>query len=55
LAAGTVAVLGNERAGLSHEVQVACDVLLSISGSGTLDSLNVSVAAGIVAHALAMR
>lgn len=48
----TVVVLGNERTGISRAVRARCASVLAISGSGALDSLNVSVAAGIVAHAL---
>jgi TrmH RNA methyltransferase len=51
-----VLVLGNERSGLSAAVQRRCARLLRIVGSGNIESLNVSVAAGILmAHAAAER
>jgi TrmH RNA methyltransferase len=40
-------VLGHERHGLSREVRNACQATLGIPGSQNIDSLNVSVAAGI--------
>jgi len=52
---GAVLVLGSEGAGLRPETRRACDTLLRIgggSGAGGLDSLNVSVAAGIAIHSL---
>lgn len=51
-----VLVLGNEREGLSPAVRRRCASLVRIPGSGRVDSLNVSVAAGILlAHAAAER
>lgn len=41
-------VFGSESQGVSNEVQKWCDATISIPGSGVIDSLNVSVAAGIV-------
>jgi RNA methyltransferase, TrmH family len=41
-------VLGNEQFGLSDEVRDCCDGLISIPGSGLVESLNVSVSAGIL-------
>lgn len=41
-------VLGHEREGMSPEVRKLCKVLVSIPGNETIDSLNVSVAAGIL-------
>jgi len=41
-------VLGNEQRGLSREVRELCDELVSIPGSGLVESLNVSVSAGIL-------
>jgi len=43
-------VLGNEEAGLSAEVAAACDRLVTISGGGAVESLNVSAAAAILIH-----
>jgi RNA methyltransferase, TrmH family len=51
-----VLVLGNERSGLSPAVRRRCAGLVRIPGSGRVDSLNVSVAAGILlAHAAGER
>jgi 23S rRNA (guanosine2251-2'-O)-methyltransferase len=47
-----VLVLGNEESGLSKGVREHCDRCVAISGNGKLDSLNVSVAAGICLAAL---
>ncbi|WP_338636741.1 23S rRNA (guanosine(2251)-2'-O)-methyltransferase RlmB [Spirobacillus cienkowskii] len=48
-----VAVLGNEGKGLRHEITKGCDYIVKIpGGQGTVDSLNVSVAAGILFHSL---
>ena len=41
-------VLGNEQHGLSDEVRACCDELISIPGSGLVESMNVSVSAGIL-------
>lgn len=43
-----VLVLGSEDKGISRNVRETCDVIISIPGTGELDSLNVSVAAGII-------
>jgi TrmH RNA methyltransferase len=51
----SVIVLGNERSGLSEDVQPLCDELVIIPGADKLDSLNVSVAAGILAYELHMQ
>ncbi|MCU0985265.1 MAG: RNA methyltransferase [Acetobacteraceae bacterium] len=45
-------VLGNEETGLSEATIAACAAKATIAGGGALDSLNVSVAAGILMHAL---
>jgi TrmH RNA methyltransferase len=45
-------VLGNEETGLGEATVKACAARVTIAGGGALDSLNVSVAAGILMHAL---
>lgn len=45
-------VLGNEEHGLSPAVARECEALVAIRGTGAVESLNVSVAAGILIHAL---
>lgn len=44
----TLYVLGNEVRGLSKSLRDQCDALVEIPMSGTKESLNVSVAAGII-------
>lgn len=46
----TVVVLGAEVTGMSNEIQKICDRNLCIAGTGKIESLNVSVAAGIIAN-----
>jgi len=41
-------VLGHEQRGLSREAEVQCDKMVRIAGSQQVESLNVSVAAGIL-------
>jgi TrmH RNA methyltransferase len=41
-------VLGNEEHGLAADVAAACSRLVTLPGSGKVESLNVSVAAGIL-------
>jgi TrmH RNA methyltransferase len=43
-----VVVMGNEQEGLSSRVKQRCDTLVRIPRKGPLQSLNVSVAAGII-------
>lgn len=50
-----VVVLGNEREGLSPRVKRRCDVLVRVPGGEALQSLNVSVAAGIILAELSRR
>ncbi|MET0384546.1 MAG: RNA methyltransferase [Polyangiales bacterium] len=45
--ARSLLVLGHEQHGLSREARAACQTTLRIAGSEHIDSLNVSVAAGI--------
>jgi TrmH family RNA methyltransferase len=49
---GTLVVMGNEQAGMTDAVTEACTHVLSIPIFGKADSLNISVAAGIVLYAL---
>ncbi len=46
--ARVVIVLGSERHGLAREVEQRCDALVHIPGTDAVESLNVSVAAGIL-------
>ncbi len=48
----TLCILGNEVKGISKALRNQCDVLLEIPMHGTKESLNVSVAAGIVLFSL---
>lgn len=41
-------VFGNEEHGLSPDVSAACTRLVTIPGSGTVESLNVSAAAAVL-------
>jgi 23S rRNA (guanosine2251-2'-O)-methyltransferase len=43
-------VLGSEGSGISRLLAEHCDRMLSIPSSGRLDSLNVSVAAGVLLY-----
>ena len=45
-----VLILGSEGRGLSESAREACDELVAIPMTGTVSSLNVSVAAGILFH-----
>jgi TrmH RNA methyltransferase len=49
----SVLVLGSERDGLTAAVRKRCHDFVQIPGSGVLDSLNVSVAAGVLLAACA--
>ena len=44
----TVLVFGNEQKGLSDRVKRRCNALINIPGKGDMQSLNVSVAVGIL-------
>jgi len=48
-----VLVLGNEREGLADRVRAQCDAIVAIRGSGSVESLNVAVAAGVLMSDLA--
>lgn len=43
-----VVVVGSEKEGLSAKVKKRCDLLVKVPGKGTMQSLNVSVAAAIL-------
>lgn len=43
-------ILGSEGSGISHLLKHTCDAIVSIPTQGKLDSLNVSVAAGILLY-----
>ena len=45
-------VLGNEEDGLSPQVLAACEQVVTLPGTGAVQSLNVSVTAGILIYAL---
>ncbi|MBL9187186.1 MAG: RNA methyltransferase [Opitutaceae bacterium] len=48
-------VLGNEEQGLAPDLAAACSRLVTIPGTGKIESLNVSVAAGVLLWELVMR
>ncbi len=43
-------IMGSEEKGMSREVKSFCDHLIHIPGKGNIDSLNVSVATGVVLY-----
>lgn len=45
-------VLGNEEQGVRPETEAACAARVTLPGSGAVESLNVSVAAAVLMHAL---
>lgn len=47
-------VMGSEGSGIRPLVRKKCDLTLSIPGTGEFDSLNVSVAAGIILHRVSL-
>lgn len=48
-------LLGNEEQGLARATLNQCDVILTLPGSGAVQSLNVAATAAIIAHALRPR
>ncbi|MBV9949464.1 MAG: RNA methyltransferase, partial [Myxococcales bacterium] len=48
-----ILVVGHEREGLGERVRAECQALVAVRGAGTMDSLNVAVAAGILLAAIA--
>ncbi len=51
----TLLVVGNERDGLGDRVRGACDGFVAVRGNGSIESLNVAVAAGILLAAMRKR
>ena len=49
-AAKSAIVMGSEGSGIAHLLREKCDVIASIPTRGKLDSLNVSVAAGVLLY-----
>jgi TrmH RNA methyltransferase len=43
-----ILVVGNEREGLGERVRAQCDAVVAVRGSGSVESLNVAVAAGVL-------
>ena len=53
---GNIAVvIGSEGKGISQKMKENCDFLISIPLYGKIDSLNASVAAGIILNEVAMQ
>ncbi len=50
-----VLVMGNEQEGLSPKVRRRCDAIVTIPTTGSMQSLNVSVAAGVILSELRRR
>ena len=48
-------ILGNEEAGLDPITMAACDEIVMIPGSGSVQSLNVAAAAAILIYLLTRR
>jgi TrmH RNA methyltransferase len=48
LRARGILVVGNEREGLGERVRAQCDAVVAVRGSGSVESLNVAVAAGVL-------
>ena len=51
----TCLVMGSEGSGISNLLQQKCDSIVSIPTCGKIDSLNVSVAAGVLLYELFAR
>jgi TrmH RNA methyltransferase len=49
---GIILVLGNEETGLPQEIKDHCPVMVRISGTGLMESLNVAQAAALFLHEL---
>jgi 23S rRNA (guanosine2251-2'-O)-methyltransferase len=46
----TALIMGSEGAGISRLLRETCDDMVSIPSKGKVDSLNVSVAAGVLLY-----
>ena len=46
----TILVVGNEQSGMSDQIKMMCDALVSIPMSGSADSLNIAVATSIMLY-----
>ena len=51
----TCIIMGSEGSGISQLLEKQCDTIVSIPTCGKIDSLNVSVAAGVLLYELCMR
>lgn len=51
----SILVLGNEREGIGDRIRAQCDAVVAIRGTGTVESLNVGVAAGVLMAQLTRR
>jgi tRNA G18 (ribose-2'-O)-methylase SpoU len=51
----TAILIGEERKGLSAAMRAMCDIEVRLPMSGKADSLNVSVAAGVMLYELVRR
>ncbi len=51
----TIIVIGSEQKGMSRGVRKACTALAKLGGSGAVQSLNASVAAGIALHSVVIQ
>ena len=50
-----VLVVGHEREGLGERVRAQCDAVVAVRGAGSIESLNVAVAAGVLLAELTRR
>jgi TrmH RNA methyltransferase len=50
-----ILIVGNEREGLGDRVRAQCDAVVVVRGSGTVESLNVAVAAGVLLSEMTRR
>ncbi|HEX3345562.1 MAG TPA: RNA methyltransferase, partial [Polyangiaceae bacterium] len=50
-----VLVVGNEREGLGERVRAQCDAVVGVRGTGSIESLNVAVASGVLVAEMTRR